>query len=278
MQRSDLGNPEPTNDREGGVRLMNALRHRKPLIALGLPVLAALFALLAVSVVNWTQADGGTPFVALDATTGDNTDTSYGTITDCFEAAASTNFTADVVIGGVSDLVAFQLTLNYPAGAVPAGGRSVATSMMNNEVPDAGGSAAIDTGASSTLPNVTGADTAIVSNDNAIGSGGASGDGLLIRYTVTSPAAAGIYSLTLTGVTLNDAFANEIAVDHVHNADLQVGDPTPDGSCVADATPTPTQEPSGVGSPTCRSALCTWSTAISLANASFSVTPVRVSV
>ena len=114
-------------------------------------------------------------------------------------------------------------------------------SLMNNEVPDMGGSAAIDGASSDSLPDIDGAHTVLASNDAGIGSGGASGSGLLINFTMSAPAATGNYVLSITGSTLNNSLAGQIA-HTTAGADMQVTS-SPDGSCAAEASPTPPSTP-----------------------------------
>jgi len=212
---------------------------RRPPVALALaPALAVVLALLALSVVNWTQA-GGPTVLSIDTDPTGNTATSHGTINTCLEAAPSaTGIALDVVVDNVADLSAFQLTLNYN-GSVTA--RSVAVSLMNNETPDMGGSAAIDGASSDSLPDIDGSHTVLASNDAGIGSGGASGSGLLINFTMSAPAATGNYVLSITGSTLNNSLAGQIA-HTTAGADMQVTS-SPDGSCAAEASPTPPSTP-----------------------------------
>ena len=186
---------------------------------------------------------GGT-FLAVDFETADNTDTSFGAISNCLDLLDCTPYTLDVVIGNVTDLVAAQLTLNY-TGVVTA--RTVAVSLLNNETPDMGGSAAIDTGASDGLPDGSGTHTVVASNDSGIGSGGATGSGLLISFTLSPPGTPGIYPISLSGTALNDSTANPIAHTtqggEIHLAASGCATPTP--APTESPTPTPTPTPSG---------------------------------
>ena len=199
---------------------------RRPLLALALaPALAVVLALLALFLVNRTQA-GAATVLSIDTDPTGNTDTSHGTINTCLEVAPSaTGIPLDVVIDNVADLAAFQFTLNY-TGSVTA--RSVAVSLMNNETPDKGGSAEI-IGASNPLPDSDGTHLLLASNDSAIGSGGATGSGLLINFTMSAPASPGTYALSITNSTLNNSVAGQIA-HSTAGAEMHVTD-TPDGSC-----------------------------------------------
>ncbi len=93
--------------------------------------------------------------------------------------------------------------------------------LLNNESPNALDGGVIDVSASDSVPDTDGTHTIVISNDLAAGSGGATGSGMLVRLTLTAPAAAGAYPLTLTSTTVNDHTASEIT-HHVHNATLTV--------------------------------------------------------
>ena len=222
-------------------RLSTILRKGIPLLAIA--VCASLLALAA------SGADANlSNSVSIDFTTGDNTSTAVGTVDTTATVTSGATITVDVVFDGtgVSDAVAAGLTLGMTDGnaATQTDGciasRDVSSSLLNNEVPNVGGSAVIDGVGSDALPGAAwpgpsrATHTVILSNDDAVGSGGATGNGILIRFTYNTPyVAAGSTAVTfsLTGVAVNDSTAVEIG-SHTHNGTLTVnaGDTTTNDS------------------------------------------------
>ena len=158
---------------------------------------AAAAVLLAVVGLLALFAGGGTAraqntLMAIDVgdVTG-NSGTSLGDINRCLEVAPEQEYTLDVVILDVQDLVAAQLTLKY-AGTVL--GRSLDGSILNEESPSAG-DAIIEEGASDRAPDPSGQHQVLMTNDAAIGSGGASGSGMLIRFQMKAPSQTGLHKL-----------------------------------------------------------------------------------
>ena len=219
-----------------------------------------------LSVSRSSHASDASTSLAIDFATSDNSSTSVGTIQNCLEVASGATYTVDVDIVNVNDVAAAQLTLNY-RGTVTA--RNVANSLINNEVPDVGGSAYIDP--SSPLPDVSGFDTVSIINDIAsLGGAGASGSGILIRYTMTAPTVSSptFVPMTLTNTALaNFHFVN--APSDIPHSDqggflavagasctstptpAPAGEtPTPTPAATSTATPTPTPCPECTPTPT----------------------------
>ncbi len=182
------------------------------------------------------QAQNGTVLAIDVADVSGNSSTSVGTINDCFEAAPDETYTLDVVVLDGVDLVSAGLLLNYQ-GIVTD--RSISDSILNNESPDIGASAAIDE-ISTELPDSSGSDHVIISNDDAFGSGGASGSGILVRFTMTAPTQPGSFALGLAAAlgpdpVLNDSQTRLVPLTH-QGATLNVGSQCP-------AAPTPSETP-----------------------------------
>src|SRR3989304_3303017 len=134
-------------------RLSTILRKGIPLLAIA--VCASLLALAA------SGADANlSNSVSIDFTTGDNTSTAVGTVDTTATVTSGATITVDVVFDGtgVSDAVAAGLTLGMTDGnaATQTDGciasRGVSSSLLNNEVPNLGGSAVVDGGAYPALP------------------------------------------------------------------------------------------------------------------------------
>jgi len=211
---------------------------------------AALVAFAALTLGgNSTQAAGPNG-LSVDWNIADNTDIAVGTIVPCGEVVSGGSYTVDVVLEGVSDIVAVQMTLGYPAGALNT--HDISSSLLNNEDPDQGGSALVDVTASDPHPaggDLDGSHKELISNDIGIGVGGATGSGILVRFTLTAPVGIGVFPLALSGVELNDSQAGTPTA-HVHDGKVAVGTTCPAPTTVTpspSASPTPGPTPSGPG-------------------------------
>ena len=162
-----------------------------PVAGVAAAVLLAVVGLLALFA-GATAASAQNTLVAIDV--GDvagNSGTSLGDVNRCLEVAPEQEYTLDVVILDVQDLVAAQVTLQYDGTVLS---RSVDGSILNEESPSAG-DAIIEEGASDRAPDPSGQHQVLMTNDAAIGSGGASGSGMLIRFQMKAPAATGLHKL-----------------------------------------------------------------------------------
>ena len=179
-----------------------------PVAGVAAAVLLAVVGLLALFA-GGGAARAQNTLMAIDVgdVTG-NSGTSLGDINRCLEVAPEQEYTLDVVILDVQDLVAAQLTLKY-AGTVL--GRSLDGSILNEESPSVG-DAIIEEAASDNPPDPSGQHQVLVTNDAAIGSGGASGSGTLIRFQMKAPSETGLHKLDLPDLprTLNDSRAGQI--------------------------------------------------------------------
>jgi len=201
----------------------------------------------AFGILHFALSGGGiahaqSTVLAIDAgdVTG-NTGTSVGTINGCFQISSGGTYTLDVLVGDVKDLVAGQFTLGFQGAMTD---QSVADSLLNHPSPSVNGNALIDLSAGDNVPDSGGQHTVVVSNDAAVGSGGATGSGVLVRFAMTAPATAGIVDLTLSTTTLDDSLANEIA-HTTQNAELAVDTPCP----AVTPSPAVTASPSAAPSP-----------------------------
>ena len=172
--------------------------------------------------------------VAIDAgdVTG-NTGTGVGTINGCFQVPSGGTYTLDVVVRDVNDLVAGNFTLGFQGTMTD---QSVADSLWNHPSPPVAAPATIDPDASGQVPDSGGRHYVVVSNDAAVGSGGATGNGVLVRFAMTAPATPGMVDLTLSDTVLVDSMANEIP-NTTQDATLAV-----DTACAA-VTPSPSAAP-----------------------------------
>jgi len=155
-----------------------------------------------------------------------NTATTVGTVNTCFQTTVGQSYPLDVVVEDVTDVVWSQFTLGFQ-GAVTL--QSVDDSLLNHPTP-AVGSAAFDQ-KTSAVPDVGGHHNVVVSNDAAVGSGGASGSGILVRFTMTAPSTAGLFDLTLEDTVLLDS-SEANPIPH-----------TPSGATLAVDTPCPSTSP-----------------------------------
>ena len=193
-----------------------------------------IFSLAAFVGVRPSHADD--PVMALDFATGDNGNNDVGNVQSCIEVRSGASYTVDVVLIDVTDAVASQFTLSY-SGSVDA--RDVSMSLLNEEKPDVGGSAMIETGASDATPDSDGSHVVAITNDPAIGSGGASGSGVLVRLTMTAPVTVTpmLVSLKLSGTDIADSNAD--AIRHsTKDAALAVA-----GATCQQVSPSPTVAP-----------------------------------
>jgi hypothetical protein len=156
----------------------------------------------------------------------------------------------DVVVRDVKDLVAGEFTLGFQGIMTEQSGtmtdQSVADSLLNHPSPPVADNAAIDPDVSGQVPDSGGQHAVVVSNDAAITSGGATGSGVLVRFTMTAPAAPGMVDLTLAATVLDDSQANEIP-HTTQDATLAVGTACPAATASPSAAPSPsvTAGPSG---------------------------------
>ncbi len=202
------------------------------------PVLLLLSVLVLFVLFN-SQKPAGAVGTEMALDVGDvrgNSATSIGNINQCLQVASGASYTVDVVLIDVTDAVASQFTLSY-SGSVDA--RDVSTSLLNEEKPDVGGSAVIETGISDPAPDTDGSHLLAVTNDAAIGSGGASGSGVLVRLTMTAPTTVipMLVNLKLSGTAIADSNADEIR-HSTKDAALAVA-----GATCQQVSPTPTAAP-----------------------------------
>ncbi len=193
-----------------------------------------IFSLAAFVGVRPSHADD--PVMALDFATGDNGNNDVGNVQSCIEVRSGASYTVDVVLIDVTDAVASQFTLSY-SGSVDT--HDVSMSLLNDEKPDVGGSAMIETGASDATPDSDGSHVLIITNDAAIGSGGASGSGVLARLTMTAPTTVipMLVGLKLSRTDIVDSNAD--AIRHsTKDAALAVA-----GATCQQVSPTPTVAP-----------------------------------
>jgi hypothetical protein len=169
------------------------------------------------------RASGDSTSLAIDFATADNSSTSVGAIQTCLEVASGAAYTVDVDLLNVTNIVAAQVKLNY-LGTVA--GRSVINDSnppafepksILQTAPGAGANAAfIDDATSDSIPDSGGAHTVVITNDAAIGDpvGGASGSGILVRFTMMAPivVSPAIVPITLTQTALVDPLA--IGIPH----------------------------------------------------------------
>jgi hypothetical protein len=199
-------------------------------------VVAAVSILSLAAFVSVRPSHADDPVMALDFATGDNGSNHVGNVQSCTEVRSGASYTVDVVLIDVTDAVASQFTLSY-SGSVDAD--DVSMSLLNEEKPDVGGSAVIETGVSDPASDSDGSHLLSVVNDPAIGSGGASGSGVLVRLTMTAPATATpmLVSLELSRTAIADSNAD--AIRHsTKDAALAVA-----GATCQQVSPSPTVAP-----------------------------------
>jgi hypothetical protein len=152
------------------------MRHASRSILTGL--LAALaFALLAVQAGGTpvaAQADG--PTFAIDAGPRGNEATKLGRIEDCVEVARGDRFQVDLVVQDITDLLAWEIPIDYDPDVVIVVGQDVKLFQQANE-----GSSVLDL--SARLPDDTGFHT-LAAVDSADPDAPDSGSGVLARITL----------------------------------------------------------------------------------------------
>lgn len=174
----------------------------------------------------------GTVFAIDVGDVSGNTATAVGTVNTCFQATAGQSYPLDVVVQDVTDVVWSQFTLGFK-GAVTL--QSVDDSLLNHPTP-AIGNAAFDE-KTSAVPDVGGNHNVVVFNQAAVDSGGFSGSGILVRFTMTAPSTAGLFDLTLEDTVL---------LDHTESKEIPL---TPSGATLAVDTPCPSASPGLTATP-----------------------------
>jgi hypothetical protein len=176
-------------------------------------------ALLVLFVGRPSRVSGASTSLAIDFATADNSSTSVGSIQSCLEVASGADYTVDVDILNVANVAAAQVKLHYQgtvAGRSVINGNNPPTlepKSILQTAPGAGANAAfIEDVSSDSIPDSRGVHTVVIPNDAATGVDGASGSGILVRFTMTAPIVSSptFVPITLTPTTLVDAFANEI--------------------------------------------------------------------
>ena len=217
---------------------------------------ATIVLAFAVAFLHFALSGGGiahaqNTVVAIDVgdVTG-NTGTSVGPINGCFQVQSGATYTLDVVVRDVKDLVAGQFTLRFEGTGTEESGtltdQSVADSLLNHPSPPVTDNAVIDPDTSGQVPDSSGQHILVVSIEGAIGSGGATGSGVLARFTLTAPARPGMVELTLAQTTLVDSQAIGIP-QTTQDARLAVDTACPAATASPSAAPNPslTAGPSG---------------------------------
>ena len=193
---------------------------RGPIPLAFVPIVLGL-ALLVLLGGRPSRVSGASTSLAIDFATADNSSTSVGAIQTCLEVGPGADYTVDVDILNVTKVAAAQVKLNYQ-GTVA--GRSV----INDSNPPtlepksilqtasgAGANAAfIEAATSDSVPDSDGGQNVLITNDATIGDdfGGASGSGILLRFTMKAPIVMSptFVPITLTDTTLVDQLDNEI--------------------------------------------------------------------
>jgi len=186
---------------------------------------AVAFAALTLWASPSAQAQGTVFAIDVGDVSG-NTATTVGTVNTCFQATAGQPYSLDVVVQDVTDVVYSQFTLGFQ-GEVTL--QSVDDSLLNHPTPAAGNAAFSDK--TTAVPDTGQHHNVVVSNQAAVGSGGFSGSGILVRFTMTAPSTAGLFDLTLEDTVLLDHTESN-AIPH-----------TPSGATLAVDTPCPSTSP-----------------------------------
>ena len=218
------------------------------MIARSLPppvhALAASFALFLAVILTLGHASAEGPALAIDAGTIGNSGDSLGELEDCISVDAGDRFDIDVLILDVTDLLAWELSLDYDAAVLTVVGHDVKMFQSVNEgsspvdisarLPDDSGSHSLsafessdpltpDSG-SGVLARVTLEATAEGETELRFGERDANGDGTIDRGTLLKDVNA-----ESIGDTTGDGFFD----GEVSTAIAVVGDDCPDGYTAA---------------------------------------------
>ncbi len=153
-----------------------------------------------------------------------NTATAVGTVNTCFQATAGQSYPLDVVVEDVNDVVWSQFTLDF-RGAVTA--QSVDDSLLNHPTPAVGTAAFSDK--TTAVPDTGEHHNVVVFNQAAVDSGGFSGSGILVHFTMTAPSTAGLFDLALEDTVLLDSSESKEIPHTPGGATLAVDTPCPSG-------------------------------------------------
>lgn len=147
---------------------------RSTLTGLAIVVALSLLAFQSMAAPAGAQTDG--PTFAIDAGPQGNDATKLGPIEDCVEVATGDRFQVDLVVQDITDLLAWEIPIDYDPDVVIVVGQDVKLFQQANE-----GSSVLDLSAK--LPDDTGFHT-LAAVDSADPEAPDSGSGVLARITL----------------------------------------------------------------------------------------------